>query len=168
MSLGNMSALVQQDWVDGQRAGWNDAGPKKGGKPVSSDVVGPVCESGDFFAKDRPLPKVAEGSPADDLRRALPALAKLLRTTHEFPQPWVLAVPREMPADQRAVALADLRDLRPQDVPLVEHAVGAPFDGTMPWVLFLDAQGVLRAAAAADDPKVHSDVHDWSRKFRRR
>lgn len=34
---------------------------KKGGKPVSSDVVGPVCESGDYFAKDRPLPKVGEG-----------------------------------------------------------------------------------------------------------
>jgi diaminopimelate decarboxylase len=28
---------------------------------VSSDVVGPVCESGDYFAKDRPLPKVGEG-----------------------------------------------------------------------------------------------------------
>jgi len=28
---------------------------------VSSDVVGPICESGDFFAKDRPLPKVGEG-----------------------------------------------------------------------------------------------------------
>jgi len=26
-----------------------------------ADVVGPVCESGDFFAKDRPLPEVAEG-----------------------------------------------------------------------------------------------------------
>ncbi|MFW6457772.1 MAG: diaminopimelate decarboxylase family protein, partial [Planctomycetota bacterium] len=24
------------------------------------DVVGPICESGDFFAKDRPLPKVTE------------------------------------------------------------------------------------------------------------
>lgn len=34
---------------------------KKGGATVSSDVVGPVCESGDYFAKDRPLPKVAEG-----------------------------------------------------------------------------------------------------------
>ncbi|MEW6306743.1 MAG: diaminopimelate decarboxylase [Verrucomicrobiota bacterium] len=34
---------------------------KKGGTPVSSDVVGPICESGDFFCKDRPLPKVAEG-----------------------------------------------------------------------------------------------------------
>jgi diaminopimelate decarboxylase len=28
---------------------------------VSSDVVGPICESGDYFAKDRPLPKVGEG-----------------------------------------------------------------------------------------------------------
>ncbi|MBS3764388.1 MAG: diaminopimelate decarboxylase, partial [Planctomycetes bacterium] len=26
------------------------------------DVVGPVCESGDFFAKNRPLPKVKEGT----------------------------------------------------------------------------------------------------------
>lgn len=34
---------------------------KKLGKPVSSDVVGPICESGDFFCKDRPLPKVASG-----------------------------------------------------------------------------------------------------------
>ena len=31
------------------------------GKLVSSDVVGPICESGDYFAKDRPLAKVAEG-----------------------------------------------------------------------------------------------------------
>jgi diaminopimelate decarboxylase len=34
---------------------------KKSGALVSSDVVGPVCESGDYFAKDRPLPKVGEG-----------------------------------------------------------------------------------------------------------
>jgi diaminopimelate decarboxylase len=34
---------------------------KQGGKLVSSDVVGPICESGDYFAKDRPLPKVGEG-----------------------------------------------------------------------------------------------------------
>lgn len=34
---------------------------KKAGALVSSDVVGPVCESGDYFAKDRPLPKVGEG-----------------------------------------------------------------------------------------------------------
>lgn len=31
------------------------------GKLINSDVVGPICESGDFFCKDRPLPKVGEG-----------------------------------------------------------------------------------------------------------
>jgi diaminopimelate decarboxylase len=34
---------------------------KKGKTTVSSDVVGPICESGDYFAKDRPLQKVGEG-----------------------------------------------------------------------------------------------------------
>ena len=34
---------------------------RKGGATIPSDVVGPICESGDTFAKDRPLPKVVEG-----------------------------------------------------------------------------------------------------------
>jgi len=34
---------------------------KTSGKAISSDIVGPICESGDFFAKDRPLAKVGEG-----------------------------------------------------------------------------------------------------------
>jgi diaminopimelate decarboxylase len=34
---------------------------RRNGPLISSDVVGPICESGDFFAKNRPLPKVAEG-----------------------------------------------------------------------------------------------------------
>jgi diaminopimelate decarboxylase len=34
---------------------------RKGGALVPSDVVGPICESGDYFAKDRPLPRVGEG-----------------------------------------------------------------------------------------------------------
>ncbi len=34
---------------------------KKGGALISSDVVGGICESGDYFCKDRPLPKVGEG-----------------------------------------------------------------------------------------------------------
>jgi diaminopimelate decarboxylase len=34
---------------------------KKGGKLVPSDVVGPICESGDYFCQNRPLPKVGEG-----------------------------------------------------------------------------------------------------------
>jgi diaminopimelate decarboxylase len=33
----------------------------RGGARLSSDVVGPICESGDYFAKDRSLPKVGEG-----------------------------------------------------------------------------------------------------------
>jgi diaminopimelate decarboxylase len=34
---------------------------KKTGATVSSDVVGGICESGDYFCKDRPLPKFGEG-----------------------------------------------------------------------------------------------------------
>src|SRR5438094_1227972 len=34
---------------------------RRNGPMISSDVVGPICESGDFFAKNRPLPKVDEG-----------------------------------------------------------------------------------------------------------
>ena len=34
---------------------------KRGGALISSDVVGGICESSDFFCKDRPLPKVGEG-----------------------------------------------------------------------------------------------------------
>ena len=34
---------------------------RKSGALVSSDVVGPICESGDFFCHDRPLPKVGQG-----------------------------------------------------------------------------------------------------------
>ena len=32
-----------------------------GGPRIESDLVGPVCESGDFFARSRPFPEVAEG-----------------------------------------------------------------------------------------------------------
>lgn len=34
---------------------------RKHGGLIASDVVGPICESGDFFCKDRPLPKVGAG-----------------------------------------------------------------------------------------------------------
>jgi diaminopimelate decarboxylase len=34
---------------------------KRAGASIASDVVGPICESGDFFCKDRPLPKVESG-----------------------------------------------------------------------------------------------------------
>lgn len=34
---------------------------RKDGSLLKSDVVGPICESGDTFCKDRPLPRVKEG-----------------------------------------------------------------------------------------------------------
>jgi diaminopimelate decarboxylase len=34
---------------------------KKSGKLIESDVVGPICESGDTFCKNRPMPAVKEG-----------------------------------------------------------------------------------------------------------
>jgi diaminopimelate decarboxylase len=30
-------------------------------KPIVCDIVGPICETGDFFARDRELPNVSEG-----------------------------------------------------------------------------------------------------------
>jgi diaminopimelate decarboxylase len=54
-----MNDLVRPAMYDA----WHEIVPvrRRGGPCVSSDVVGPVCESGDFFCKDRPLPKVREG-----------------------------------------------------------------------------------------------------------
>ena len=34
---------------------------RRPGPLVRTDVVGPICESGDFFCKDRPLPRLREG-----------------------------------------------------------------------------------------------------------
>ncbi len=34
---------------------------KKNGATIPTDVVGPICESGDYFCKDRSLPKLGEG-----------------------------------------------------------------------------------------------------------
>lgn len=34
---------------------------QRAGARIPSDVVGPICESGDFFCKDRPLARVKEG-----------------------------------------------------------------------------------------------------------
>ena len=35
--------------------------PARGSKASTVDVVGPICESGDFFARDRELPTVSDG-----------------------------------------------------------------------------------------------------------
>jgi diaminopimelate decarboxylase len=34
---------------------------RKGAGQIKSDVVGPICESGDYFCQDRPMPKVGQG-----------------------------------------------------------------------------------------------------------
>jgi diaminopimelate decarboxylase len=82
---------------------------RAGRKLVSSDVVGPICESGDYFAKDRPLPRVGEGEHLALLSagaygfvmasnyntRAMPAevlvngrQAELVRARQELPELW--------------------------------------------------------------------------------
>jgi diaminopimelate decarboxylase len=36
--------------------------PVESGQQMSMDVVGPVCETGDFFARDRAMPEVQPGA----------------------------------------------------------------------------------------------------------
>jgi len=54
-----MNDLIRPAFYDA----WHEIVPlkRRGGATVSSDVVGPICESGDYFCKDRPLAKVKEG-----------------------------------------------------------------------------------------------------------
>jgi len=114
------------------------------------------------------LPKVDEGSPGQKLGRAIRPLSRFLTRPLEHPQKWVLALPKSMDEKSRKNVLLDLADVRAEPMALVEHDVGLPFEGPYCWVLFLDAQGVLRAAAESVDPRLYSKVQQWSRKFRRR
>lgn len=43
-----------------RRARGGPGGRASGGETLVADVVGPICESGDFLAKDRPLPPVEQ------------------------------------------------------------------------------------------------------------
>jgi diaminopimelate decarboxylase len=54
-----MNDLIRPNFYDA----YHEIVPVKqlGGRLISSDVVGPICESADCFCKDRPLPAVAEG-----------------------------------------------------------------------------------------------------------
>lgn len=56
---GAMNDLIRPSFYDA----YHEIVPlnRRNGALISSDVVGPICESSDFFAKDRPLPKVGEG-----------------------------------------------------------------------------------------------------------
>jgi hypothetical protein len=116
-------------------------------------------------------PKAPDGAPGDSyaaLRRHLPVLAQLLQTPHQHPQAVVLAVPRALPADLRAQALAAIGETRSGPVPVLEHDVGEPFAGVDPWVLFVDGSGLLRAAATAADGEFHRCVAKWSELLRAR
>ncbi len=52
-----VATRIPLDRVDWTAQGWKRL-PKGTGRV---DIVGPICESADFFAKDRPLPPVARG-----------------------------------------------------------------------------------------------------------
>lgn len=115
-----------------------------------------------------PTPATEGDSPVDAIPRVLPVMAKLLANRHEHPQQWVLAVPKALPAAERDKAQALFADQRKEPLPVIEHQVGEPFDGSVPWVLFVDGQGVLRAAAAANETGLHAKVAKWARLFRPR
>jgi hypothetical protein len=114
------------------------------------------------------LPRRADAEdPALHLPRALPVLAKFLRDRIEYPQEWLLAVPAGTAPAAVAAAQEQLGTYRGAPLPVLEHAVGAPFMGN-PWVLFVDAAGVLRAASEVGDITLHSRVQKWARMFRAR
>jgi diaminopimelate decarboxylase len=55
-----MNDLIRPAFYDSYHEIVPVRGARKG-KLVATDVVGPVCESGDYFAKDRPLPEQKPG-----------------------------------------------------------------------------------------------------------
>lgn len=112
------------------------------------------------------LPRVDanDASLAMNLLRVAPILAATRAVAHEHPQAWVIAVPRGLPAAERAQAVEAVG----KDTPLVEHADGTLFVGNQPWVLFVDGQGILRAASSLDSAQFETKVKRWSRLFRGR
>jgi hypothetical protein len=110
--------------------------------------------------------KKADDAPRE-LDRYLPVLAKLLKDRVEFPQEWRLAAPAGTPKAELDAVAAAITEFRGAPIPLLEHHVGAPFTG-VPWLLFVDAQGCLRAAAEIGDASLYASVQKWARMFRAR
>lgn len=114
------------------------------------------------------LPPVEAG---DELSRRLPrallVLARLLQDQVEFPQPWVLAVPKGSTDSDVATVHAALKEFRSAPMERVEHAVVSPLQGS-PWLLFVDGNGVLRGANQVGDAELFSVVQRWARMFRAR
>ncbi|MEZ6037270.1 MAG: hypothetical protein R3F29_07300 [Planctomycetota bacterium] len=114
------------------------------------------------------LPKMSEGSPTDRLGRSLRAMSGYLGDRLQYPQRWVMAVPKNLPKADRDDALAALADMRGDEIAVVEHDITKPFDDDEPWVLFVDGAGVLRKAASARSPKLSIAVRNWARHLRQR
>ena len=56
-----MNDLVRPTLYDAYHEVWRVREPADGEPRFSADIVGPVCETGDFLAKDRSLPELVEG-----------------------------------------------------------------------------------------------------------
>lgn len=56
-----MNDLIRPAMYDGHHGILPVRTPGAAAEITPADIVGPVCESGDTFAKDRPLPPIAEG-----------------------------------------------------------------------------------------------------------
>jgi diaminopimelate decarboxylase len=54
-----MNDLIRPAFYDS----WHEIVPlrQRNGSSSPADVVGPICESGDYFCKDRPMPRIDEG-----------------------------------------------------------------------------------------------------------
>ena len=56
-----MNDLVRPTLYDAYHDIWPVREALRQGPMSRADVVGPVCETGDFIAKDRPMPEVSSG-----------------------------------------------------------------------------------------------------------
>jgi diaminopimelate decarboxylase len=56
-----MNDLIRPTLYEAQHEIWPVAQEKGGMPPLAQDVVGPVCETGDYLALDRPLPPLEAG-----------------------------------------------------------------------------------------------------------
>jgi diaminopimelate decarboxylase len=56
-----MNDLIRPTLYDAYHEIWPVAEARRSEPHGAADVVGPICESSDYFAKDRPLPPLAEG-----------------------------------------------------------------------------------------------------------
>ncbi len=57
---GAMNALIRPSFYDSYHAIW-PVNQQPGAEPVVADVVGPICETGDYLARDRELPPFRRG-----------------------------------------------------------------------------------------------------------